>query len=413
MAMKINYKRLTIVLVAIFIILLGLIGGFAKIINYYRVKNATVRVVLSEPLKVEVYSDVKIEDFIEEINGELIDNKKIDTTKIGKKEIEFEYINEDGIKVPYSYSLDIIDETKPIISKYSKLEVYEGDSEFYKDIFCGDNYDSHPKCYIDGEYDINKKGEYKVTFKGEDTSGNVSSQDIKLIVKEKPKKTKSTKKESKSEKKKELKGTEFKDIVEDFKDEKVKVGIDVSKWQGDINFNKVKKSGVEFAIIKVGGQDGINGDLVLDPKFKDNIKGFNKAKIPVGIYFYSHATSKDEARNQAKWVAKKIKKYDVDLPVAFDWENWSNYQTYNLSFHKLNSIAEEFMNTIKDKDYKPVLYGSKSYLETIWDTKDKDIWLANYTKKTKYEDDFIIWQRCDDGVVKGIDSLVDIDILYE
>ena len=250
---KINMKRLLIVVIFISALLFGLILGFAKLINYYRIKNAKVYIVLSDTLKTEVYSDVHIGDFIEEINGDIIDNKKIDTTRLGKQKIEFKYINEDNIKIPYNYELDIVDETKPIISSYSELEVYEGDSDFYKDIFCGDNYDSHPKCYIDGDYNINKKGKYKVKFKGEDTSGNVATQKLKLIVKEKPKPSKKSKSSSTKSSSDEEKSTKFKNVVKDYKKKNVKVGIDVSKWQGDIDFKKVKESGVEFAIIKVGG----------------------------------------------------------------------------------------------------------------------------------------------------------------
>ncbi|MBQ6539234.1 MAG: hypothetical protein IJL76_03035 [Bacilli bacterium] len=409
---KINMKRLLIVVIGISILLIVLIGGFAKLINYYRVKNAKVYIVLSDTLKTEVYSDVHIGDFIEEINGDIIDDKKIDTTRLGKQKIEFSYINEDNVKVPYSYTLDVVDETKPIISTYSKVEAYVGESEFYKDIFCGDNFDSHPKCYIDGDYDINKAGEYEVKFKGEDTSGNVSTQKITLTVKEKPKPVKEKKSKKKKEKVK-VESNDFKDIVKKYKKDDTKVGIDVSKWQGDINYKKVKKAGVEFVIIKVGGQVEKEGSPILDPKFKDNIKGFNKVNIPVGVYFYSHATTKLEAARQAKWVAKKIRKYDVDLPVAFDWENWDKYQSYNLSFHKLNSIADEFMTTIKNEGYKPMLYGSKSYLETIWDTEKKNVWLAHYTKETDYSDSYMLWQRCENGKVKGIKTLVDIDILYK
>ncbi len=410
---KINMKRLLIVVIFISALLFGLILGFAKLINYYRIKNAKVYIVLSDTLKTEVYSDVHIGDFIEEINGDIMDNKKIDTTRLGKQKIEFKYINEDNIKIPYNYELDIVDETKPIISSYSELEVYEGDSDFYKDIFCGDNYDSHPKCYIDGDYNINKKGKYKVKFKGEDTSGNVATQKLKLIVKEKPKPSKKSKSSSTKSSSDEEKSTKFKNVVKDYKKKNVKVGIDVSKWQGDIDFKKVKESGVEFAIIKVGGQVEKDGSFIIDPKFKQNIKGFNKVNIPVGVYFYSHATTKVEAKRQAKWVIRKIRRYDVDLPIAFDWENWEHYQNYNISFHKLNSIADEFMNYVKQEGYDTMLYGSKSYLETIWDTEDKDIWLAHYTKETNYEGPYKLWQRCEDGKVKGIDNLVDIDILYK
>ena len=408
--MRIKKLRLLLVILIITVMFVTLFLSFAKLINYYRVKNAKVYIVLRDTLKTEVYSNVEIEDFIDEINGDIIDNKKIDTSKIGKQKISFEYINEDNIKIPYSYTIDVVDETKPIISKYSNVDAYVGEDKFYKDIFCGDNYDNKPKCYVKGDYDINKVGDYDIEFFGEDTSGNISSQKITLHVKEKPKKSKNktTKKNSKM-----VDFTSFKDIKKDYKKDNIKVGIDVSKWQGQINYKKVKHSGVEFVIIKVGGQDGINGEYVLDPNFKSNIKGFNKQKIPVGVYFYSHANSKDEAIKQAKWVVDQVKRYDISLPIVFDWENWDSYQQYKLSFHNLNNIADEFMSYIKDKDYKPMLYGSKSYLETIWDTNKKDIWLADYTKYTDYSGSHKLWQLCDDGKVNGINNYVDIDLLYE
>jgi GH25 family lysozyme M1 (1,4-beta-N-acetylmuramidase) len=359
-------------------------------------------------MKTEVYSDVRINDFIEEINGDIIDNKKIDTTKIGKQKIEFEYINEDKITVPYSYTLEVVDETKPKICRLSSITVEKGDKEFYKDMFCGDNYDNKPKCSIEGEYDINTPGEYTVTFKAEDTSGNISTQRLTIHVKEKIKGNSYYNDDSSSDN-----AYKFSDALKDHKDKKVKVGIDVSKWQGDIDYAKVKKAGVEFAMIKIGGQQGIDGKIIMDPKFKENIKGFNNQKIPVGVYFFSHAKSKEEALKQAKWVVKKVKKYDIDLPIVFDWENWDSYQHYGINFNKLNSIANEYLSYIKSKEYTPMLYGSKSYLETIWDTEDKNIWMAHYTKETNYAGPYKMWQICDNGKVSGIKGYVDIDLMYE
>lgn len=407
--MKINKKRLLIVVVVITILLSFIIYGFVKIISYYRVKNAEKIVVLSDNMKAEVYSDVKINDFIEEINGDLIENTKIDTTTIGKKKIEFEYINEDKIKVPYSYTIEVVDETKPKISRMPSITVEKGDKDFYKNIFCGDNYDKSPKCSIEGEYDINTPGEYTVTFKAEDTSGNISTQRLTVHVKEKRKSSSNNTSSSTNDKN----SYKIKDVIKDYKDKKVKVGIDVSKWQGDIDYSKVKKAGVKFVMIKIGGQQEIDGKIVMDPKFKDNIKGFNEQKIPVGVYFFSHAKSEEQALKQAKWVVKKIKKYDVDLPVVFDWENWDTYQHYDINFMKLNSLANEFLSYVESKDYTPMLYGSKSYLENIWDTDKKNIWVAHYTEETNYSGSYKIWQRCDNGKVNGIKGYVDIDLMYE
>ena len=166
-------------------------------------------------------------------------------------------------------------------------------------------------------------------------------------------------------------------------------------------------------MIRVGSEDK-DGNLFVDPKFEEYIKGFNEVKIPVGVYYYSYADSVEDAKKEAKFVLKQIKKYDIDLPVVFDWENWSNYREYNLSFHSLTNVAEAFLSTIEKEGYKGMLYSSKYYLENIWFKTDYDVWLAHYTKQTNYEGKYVMWQLCSNGKVDGInDNMVDIDILYK
>ena len=120
-----------------------------------------------------------------------------------------------------------------------------------------------------------------------------------------------------------------------------------------------------------------------------------------------------KAKKDAEWVLKQIKKYDVSLPIAFDWEEWAYFNEYNLSFFGLTSMADSFLKTIENHGYKGMLYSSKAYLDTIWMPLDYDIWLAHYTSKTNYEGKFKFWQLCDNGKVDGIDTDVDIDIMYK
>ena len=158
---------------------------------------------------------------------------------------------------------------------------------------------------------------------------------------------------------------------------------------------------------------GTNGERVLDSKFKQNIENANKNKIPVGVYYFSYASSKKEAIKDAKWVLKQIKKYDVTLPVAFDWEDFSDYNSYKLSFYNLTSMADGFIEEVEKNGYKGMLYGSKNYLEQIWLPNNHNIWLAHYTDKTSYEGNYKFWQLTEIGKVDGIDGSVDIDIYYE
>ena len=377
-----------------------------KIFKDYQIKTAKKKVKFND-LEVEVYSDLKVKDLIKKINGKIVDNYKIDTTKLGEKEIKFEFINNDNIKVPYSFTINIVDKTAPLIDHLDSYTIYKGEKEnIAKNIFCGDNYDDKPKCEIIGDYDRNVVGEYPVEFKATDKNNNTSSHKMKIIVKEKPKPVKNNKTYK----------YKFPDNVKEYKDIKEKykdtlVGIDISKWQGKINFKKLKKEDVGFVILRVGYQREIEGEYILDERFKENIKELNKLKIPVGVYFYSKANSKEEAIKQAKWVRKKIKHYDVDLPVAFDWENFDDYQYYEQSFYHMTEIANAFMDKIEKYEYDSMLYGSKNKLNDVWLPTEHDKWLAHYTDKTDYED-YRIWQMTDNGKISGIsNNTVDINIM--
>lgn len=361
---------------------------------------------------VEVYSDIKLSDIIKKINGKLVKDEKIDTTKLGEKEIKFKYINDDNITLTHNISINIVDTTPPIIDKISNYRITNGDAtDISKSLFCGDNYDSNPKCYIEGDYDVNTPGTYKVTYKGVDSSKNESSFNMNIIVKE-PSTT--TNKSTNNSSTTSVSGTKFTDIVKDYKNKNTEIGIDVSHWQGNINFKEVKKAGVEFVYIRVGRGNGIGKEYVLDDKFKQNIEGFNKVGIPVGIYFYSHANSRKDAIKEAKWIMNKIKKYNVSLEIVFDWENWDNFQEYNLSFYKLTDAANTFVKEVEKNGYKGMVYSSKNYLENIWLKLDSRIWLAHYTNETNYQGKYKVWQICNDGIVDGIsDNQVDINIRYK
>lgn len=396
--------KITSIIMGIILILIILLSIYKN----YRIKHAK-KIVKLKTTELEVYSNVKLSDIIEKINGKLINNPKIDTKKLGKEQITFKYINNDNIKVEYTINLNIKDTTPPIISLINNYIVTRGEKEnIEKELFCGDNYDPNPKCYLKGDYDLNKVGTYSVEFIGKDSSNNTSTHKMNIIVKEKNKPSKS---QTNSEEN--IEYTDFNEVVKKYKTKKTQIGIDVSHWQGDIDFKKLKSSKVQFVYIRVGRGDGIGKDYILDDNFKTYIKGFNKVGIPVGVYFYSSANSLNDARREAKWVLKQIKKYDVSLEVVFDWENWDEFQKYNLSFYNLTEVANEFSKTIEKAGYKSMVYSSKNYLENMWYDLDSNIWLAHYTDKTDYEGKYKVWQICNNGKVKGIKNSVDIDIRYK
>ena len=396
-------KKNIIIIICFLVIIIGI--GSYFLINYLRVKNAVIKVTLDETLETEFLSDVKVSDFISDINGTIVDDYVIDTTDIGKKKIEFEYINDDNIKVKYNYEINVVDNVAPLIWLNNSYTVNVGsDISLTDKILCGDDTDPNPTCEVIGEYNMNEAGTYPLVFKATDNSGNVTEKEFNLIVREP--KSSGTSSGSVSTK------TLFSEVVDAHKTENTQIGLDISKWQGDVDFNALKEAGVEFVIIRVGTSSGINGENLVDSKFEQNINGANKAGIPVGVYFYSYANSEDRAISDALWVVEQIKDYKVDLPIAFDWENWSFYNEFNLSFFGLSNMADSFVKTVRDAGYEGMLYSSKNYLEDIWFKGDYPVWLAHYTTKTNYEGDYEFWQLCNNGRVAGINGDVDINIRY-
>ena len=362
---------------------------------------------LKDDLTVNVYSDVKVKDFIENIDGKVVDNNKIKTTELGKVEVEFIYLNSDNRKRKGIFEVEVKDLEEPLIWLSNSYSVRVGDDVNLEDeILCADNYDSNPSCKITGDYDLNTAGNYSLVYEAEDSSGNKESVDFTLNVYE-PRSITSGGSSS------EVTYTDFKEIVTSHKTDDTLVGIDVSKWQGAIDFSKVKEAGAEFVIIRVGHQNGVGGEYILDPYFKRNIKEAIDTDLEVGIYFYSYADSKREARKQAEWVIKQIKDYDITLPIAFDFESFTSFNIMNLSLYQLNEVAESYFSTLEDAGYDTMLYGSKNYLNAIWKYNTNKVWLAHYTDETDYDKDYMMWQLCQDGVIDGINGFVDIDILYK
>lgn len=402
--MKKNTKRILVVILSI-LIAIAVVIGVVSLVQYIRVKTAKIEVTLVEDLTISFAEHKKVSDFITSINGTILDDYEIETTSLGVKNVSFNFINDDNIKVKYSYDVEIVDKVSPVIWLSGSYTITKGQNiNLASKILCGDNADSHPNCYIEGEYDYNTVGTYPLTFKAEDESGNVTEQAFNLNVVE-PKKNNTTSTSTPSY-------TDFNDVISSYKTEKTRIGIDVSSWQGEIDFDAIQNAGVEFVMIRVGGTRGRDGEYFVDDYFERNITEANKRNIDVGIYFYSYANSNEKAREEAKWVMEHIKDYNVTLPIAYDWENWSSFNDYNLSFFGLTNMAETFLNTVSDAGYEGLLYSSKNYLERLWFPSKYDTWLAHYVDKTNYKGDYKYWQLCSDGKIDGIKGAVDIDIMY-
>lgn len=198
-------------------------------------------------------------------------------------------------------------------------------------------------------------------------------------------------------------------------------GIDVSYFQYDINWNKVKADGIDYAIIRVGYRGyGSGGQLVLDYKFDENMREAIAAGVEVGVYFYTQAINTAEAVAEADFVLSHIKNYKLDLPVYFDIESVDydvgRLDSANLTKAQKTALCTAFCDRIESKGYEAGVYANKSWLTYQIDGaalgKKYDIWLAHYTNKTDYTGVYNTWQFTGSGKVSGINTAVDIDVDY-
>lgn len=383
--------------IIIFVALLMLCGCNKVIIdsipkNYYiNIKNSNI----------DIYSDTKLSDIID--TNIKFNDVLLNTNSIGDKIYNLKFkINKK--KYLYHIKYSVKDLTKPRILSSSDRYIPVGKDVYLCDyIMYGDNYDNEPVCRVEGEYDLNKIGNYNIKYIVSDDAGNEEYFETILHVYEPSNETKKSKKTI----------TYFSDVVSEHKNDKTKIGIDVSRWQGDIDFKKVKEAGAEFVFIRIGVESKQGEEIGMDSKYKQNIKKAKEAGLDVGVYLYTIALNKDVARSHAEWVVKALDGEKLELPIVFDWENFNKWNEYKLSFHDINSIADTFINTVMKSGYKGMLYSSKFYLENIWENKnDYPVWLAHYTDETNYTGKYKIWQMCNDGVIDGINGDVDIDIMY-
>ena len=411
--MKRKLSKKKIIIFIILLLVIALITAFIIYLNV-RIVDDNSGFTLKDDLTAEVYTKANIKDFIKTIEGDILSSDKIDTETLGTQELTFIYLNKDNKKRRGTIEINVVDTEKPLVWVSNNYSTKVGnDLDLENTIMCVDNYDNKPSCEIEGEYDINTPGTYNLTFIAQDNSGNTYQKDFNLTVYEPATNNQTTNTPQTPTEPAEPEYTDFNDILNTHKNENTEIGIDVSKWQGDIDFEKVKNAGASFVMIRVGSQSGTGGDYVLDPTFKQNIENALKNDLKVGVYFYSYADSEKEAKKQANWVIKQIKDYDISLPIVFDFESFDAFNEMELSIFGLNQIANTFIDTVDDAGYNGVLYGSKNYLNAIWKYHTAPVWLAHYTDKTDYDGEYFMWQMCDDGKIDGIDGYVDIDILYK
>ena len=311
---------------------------------------------------VEVYDKAKLFDFINIKRDDielLTKDTDIDTEKLGTQEYEI-YYRYDKKKYLYKVYIKVEDTTEPrVISGTNKTIQVNYTGDLCDLIMYGDNYSGVVTCNIEGEYDLSVPGTYKLIYKLTDSSNNLKEVNVTLNVKEK---INNTTKPSTTK-------TYFSDVYNEHKASNTELGIDISKWQGNIDFNKVREAGATFVMMRIGVQSSRNGDISIDSYYLQNIKNAKEAGLKVGVYLYTKASSIEEVKEHALWVVNTLNKETLDLPIAFDWENFTSWNSFRISFHDINTMVNTFIETVQEHGYEGMLYSSKNYLVNIWENK--------------------------------------------
>ena len=193
-------------------------------------------------------------------------------------------------------------------------------------------------------------------------------------------------------------------------------GIDVSTWQGTIDWSKVAKSGVSFAIIRCGYRGSTVGGLVADSKFETNIKNATAAGIKVGVYFFTQAITEAEAVEEASMVLGQVADYTISYPIFIDVESASNGRANGLTKAERTAIVKAFCKTITNSGYKAGVYANKNWFTNYINTSELTeytIWLAQYASAPTYTlTRYDLWQYSSQGSISGISGNVDLDLSY-
>ena len=193
-------------------------------------------------------------------------------------------------------------------------------------------------------------------------------------------------------------------------------GIDVSVFQGDIDWNRVRSDGIDFAFIRVGGRGyGPNGVMFEDEKFYENCQNACNAGLDVGVYFFSQAITVEEAVEEAEFVLNAVKEFPITLPIVFDWEtmDFSGARTEGIRGEQVTRFASAFCDTVLNAGYEPMVYMNREFGYFIYDLEDVNrynIWLAEYSEIPTFYYNYKVWQYDKNGIVDGIDGIVDMNV---
>ncbi len=408
-------KIKTLVIIILIIIAILIIKNFVFYDKYKMPKD--VEIIISDE-SIDVYTNTMLYDLIKNKNVDILtEDVELDYKTIGEHTYTIEY-KYNMKKYLYDIKYNVVDDINPIfINVPSKKTFYvdeENDEVLTKKVSYADNYDAKPELKIEGKVDFSKVGKYTIKYIITDQSGNEATKDTVIEIKEKPQSKPSSNDEEEEEIEEDFISIE--EQIANYKTSDTMIGIDISKWQGEVDFEKVKNAGVEFVILRMGVMKDKDTPIAMDNTFKINYQNAKKVGLKVGIYVYSESNTVESAIENANFIIENLNGDKLDFPVCFDWESWAYFNDLEINLYKLNEMYDAFSNRLKEFGYDTMLYASENYLNNTWlDLKDYTIWAAKYSTKTPLIEnkEYILWQNSDKGRVDGIEGNVDLDVYYK
>ena len=366
-------------------------------------KKLRKEITLDYPKTVEQFAEIKLSDAVTTNAKLTAPDTLLETDKAGEHEqkIELEY---EGEKFSFTLKFTAADTQPPVclLDGSGNTILTGSDFDLNSLVSYADYCDPEPTLSYAGFVDTSAAGVYPITVTVIDHSGNYISWDLDINVSD-------SKPEPYVDAGDQI---EFSDFMQMYAGADRSFGIDVSRWQGDIDFEKVRDAGCEFVIMRMGFSS--DGTVTTDECYDYNIQAARAAGLKVGIYVYSEDTDPADAFGVGKWVAAKLGGTAVDMPIAFDWEDFYNFQNYKLSIHDMEMVLDSFAAGLRESGYSTMLYSSKNFLERFWVNRDKyPVWCAAYLSSDTYDGAHILWQRCGNGIIDGINGAVDLNIWYK
>ena len=200
---------------------------------------------------------------------------------------------------------------------------------------------------------------------------------------------------------------------------RIRHGVDVSKWQGNIDWEKVKADGYDFAVLRLGYRGYSEaGGMEIDERFYQNIQGAQTAGMDVGVYFFSQAINEDEAFAEAEFVLNALEGYDLQFPIVYDPELIRDQpaRTNNVTGEQFTKNTLVFCEAIKEAGYEPMIYSNMYWEAFLFNMEELQVypfWYADYEPVPQTPYNFVMWQYSETGSVDGISGNVDLNILFE